>query len=120
MKKDCLDAAVSRRSFMGGVLAAGGGAIVAGGCACPPNPAAACSERIRFKLGIARYTFWKIELEKALGIMKEIDCHYLGLKEGSIRYDASDAEIAAYKANLAKYGVETLSMFWNLSFGNMT
>lgn len=94
---------------MGGVLAAGGGAIFAGGCACPPTPAAACSERIRFQLGIARYTFWKIELGKALGIMKEIDCHYLGLKEGSIRYDASDAEIAAYKANLAKYGVETLS-----------
>ena len=109
MKKDWFDVAIPRRSFMGGVLAAGGGAIFAGGCACPPTPAAACSERIRFQLGIARYTFWKIELEKALGIMKEIDCHYLGLKEGSIRYDASDAEIAAYKANLAKYGVETLS-----------
>ena len=85
MKKDCLDVAVSRRSFMGGVLAAGGGAIVAGGCACPPTPAAACAGRIRFKLGIARYTFWKIALEKALGIMKEIDCHDLGLKDGSIR-----------------------------------
>ena len=109
MKKDCLDVEISRRSFMGGALAVGGGAIVAGCCACPPTPAAACAGRIRFKLGIARYTFWKIGLEKALGIMKEIDCHYLGLVSGSIPYDASDVEIAAYKANLAKYGVETLS-----------
>ena len=109
MKKDCLDVEISRRAFMGGALAVGGGAIVVGGCACPPTPAAACAGRIRFKLGIARYTFWKIALEKALGIMKEIDCHYLGLVSGSIPYDASDVEIAAYKANLAKYGVETLS-----------
>ena len=109
MMNDCLNVAISRRAFMGGALAVGGGALVAGGCACPTSTTSACAGRIRFKLGIARYTFWKIGLEKALGIMKEIDCHYLGLKEGSIGYDASDAEIAAYKAKLAEFGVETLS-----------
>ena len=80
-----------------------------GGCATPAPSAAAGGRRVRFKLGIARYTFYKIKLEKALGIMKEIDCHYLGLMGGTIKYDASDAEIAAYKAKLAEYGVETLS-----------
>ena len=101
--------ALSRRSFVGGALA-GGCALAAGGCASvgaasSPN----CAGRVRFKLGIARYTFWKTDLERALGIMKEIDCHYLGLKEGSIGYGASDAEIADYKGKLAKFGVETLS-----------
>jgi sugar phosphate isomerase/epimerase len=94
---------------MGGVLAAGGSAIVAGGCASPVASKSSTCGRIRFKLGIARFTFWKVELEKALGIMKEIDCHYSGLMSRSIRYDAGDAEIAAYKANLAKYDVETVS-----------
>ena len=65
---------------MGGALAVGGGAVVSGCCVCPPTSASSpCAGRVRFKFGIARYTFWKIELEKALGIMKEIDCHYLGL-----------------------------------------
>ena len=101
--------AISRKAFLGGALAVGGGVLAAGGCACPPSAASACAGRIKFKLGIARYTFWKVGLEKALVIMREIDCHYLGLKEGSIGYDASDAEIAAYKAKLAAFGVETLS-----------
>ena len=101
MKKDCFTASISRRSFMGGALAAGGSAIVAGGCASPVASKSSTCGRIRFKLGIARFTFWKVELEKALSIMKEIDCHYSGLMSRTIRYDAGDAEIAAYKANLA-------------------
>ena len=102
-------ALLSRRKFVGGALAMGCGAHVVGGCT---SPAAAASPRvghIRFKLGIARYTFSKVSLQKSLEVMKEIDCHYLGLKDGSISYDANDAEIAAYKATLAKFGVETLS-----------
>ena len=104
-----MNAAISRRTFMSSAFVVGGGVIAAGGCVCPPSLASACAGHIKFKLGVARYTFCKIGLETALGIMNEIDCHYLGLKKESIRYDASDAEIAAYKANLAKFGVETLS-----------
>jgi len=108
MQKEQVGNVMSRRAFVGGSLI-GGGAFALGGCASPVPSAGPCGRRVRFKLGIARYTFWKVELEKALALMKEIDCHYLGLKEGSIKYDASDAEIASYKAKLAKYGVETLS-----------
>ena len=100
---------ISRRSFIGAAIAAGGGAAAAGCRAYPQSAAKARAERVRFKIGIARYTFWKVSLEKALETMKEIDCHYLGLMSGTIGYDASDAEIAAYKAKLAKYAVETLS-----------
>ena len=38
-----------------------------------------------------------------------MDVHYMGLMSGSIKYDASDEEIAAYKAKAAKFGVEVVS-----------
>lgn len=87
----------------------GGGAHVVVGCASPAVVSSPRIGRIRFQLGIARYTFSKVSLQKALEVMREIDCHYLGLKDGSISYDASEAEVAAYKAKLAHFGVETLS-----------
>jgi sugar phosphate isomerase/epimerase len=62
-----------------------------------------------FKLGVARYTLHKKNFDQALEMLQDMDCHYMGLKEGSIKYDASDAEIAAYKAKCAKYGVEVVS-----------
>ena len=109
MQTVCInDGTMTRRGFVGRALVSGG-VLATGGCTCPTASKVADSCRAKFKLGIARYTFWKIDLEKALGIMKAIDCHYLGLKEKSIRYDASNAEISAYKAKLAAFGVETLS-----------
>lgn len=71
--------------------------------------ASVASAQVPFKLGIARYTMHKAGLYKALDIMKTLDTHYLGLIEGSIRYDAPEAEIAAYKAHCARYGVEVVS-----------
>lgn len=71
--------------------------------------ASVASAQVPFKLGIARYTMHKAGLYKALDIMKTLDTHYLGLIEGSIRYDAPEAEIAAYKAHCAQYGVEVVS-----------
>ena len=71
--------------------------------------ASVASAQVPFKLGIARYTMCKAGLYKALDIMQTLDTHYLGLIEGSIRYDASEAEFAAYKAHCAKYGVEVVS-----------
>ena len=71
--------------------------------------AAAASAQVPFKLGVARYTMYEAGLYKALDILKTLDTHYLGLIEGSIGFDASDAEIAAYKAHCAKYGVEVVS-----------
>ena len=71
--------------------------------------ASVASAQVPFKLGIARYTMHKAGLYKALDIMRTLDTHYLGLIERSIRFDASEAEIAAYKAHCAKYGVEVVS-----------
>ena len=71
--------------------------LVAAGTLCAAVP---------FKIGVAGFTFHKAKLDKGLEIMQKIDCHYLCHKDFFIPYDASDAEIAAFKAKLAKYGVE--------------
>lgn len=58
--------------------------------------------RLPFRLGMARFTFWKTDLDRALAFMNRIDCHYMGLKEGTLDFDATADEIAAYKAKLAE------------------
>ena len=74
----------------------------------PASPSCKVS-KVPFKLGVARYTMCARTLERALEILENIDCHYMGLMEGTIGYDATDAEIAAYKAKCAAYGVEVVS-----------
>lgn len=63
-----------------------------------------------YKLGVARYTMSKYPFECALEILQHIDCHYMGLLDGTIARGASDEEIADYKAKCAKYGVEVVSL----------
>ena len=64
------------------------------------------ASKMPYKLGIARYTMWNTSFEDALDIIEQIDCHYMSLIEGSIKYDATDGEIAGYKAKLAARGIE--------------
>ena len=74
----------------------------------PVSPS--CREsKMPFKLGVARYTMHAHTLDRALEILQNIDCHYLGLMEDTIKYDATDEEIAAYKEKCARYGVEVVS-----------
>jgi len=75
----------------------------------PASPSCRQS-KMPFKLGVARYSMCERSLDEALDILQNIDCHYMGLMEGSIRYDASDADIAAYKARCAARGVEVVSV----------
>ena len=64
---------------------------------------------VPFKIGIAGYTFYKKSLDESLTIMRKIDCRYLCHKDFFLKYDASDAEIAAYLDKTSKYGVKTLA-----------
>lgn len=48
-------------------------------------------------------------LDDALEILRDIDCHYIGLMEKTIKFDATDVEIADYKAKCAAAGVEVVS-----------
>lgn len=64
---------------------------------------------VPFKLGIAGYTFNNVGLDKGLATMKAIDCHYLCHKDKFVAYNASDAQLEAYKAKLKAAGVECLA-----------
>lgn len=75
----------------------------------PPSPSCRAST-LPYKLGVARYTMFRHKFDRALEILQDIDCHYMGLIENSIARDATDADIAAYKAKCAKYGVEVVSL----------
>ena len=83
-------------------------------CGCAKAPArplspSCCTSKLPYKLGVARYTLHKQTFDRALEMLQDMDVHYMGLMEGSIKYDATDDEIAAYKAKTAKFGVEVVS-----------
>ena len=75
-----------------------------------PSPSCREQSRLPYKLGVARYTMHALPFDRTLEILENIDCHYLGLIDSTISRDATDAEIAAYKAKCAKYGVEVVSL----------
>ena len=61
--------------------------------------------KMPFKLGLAGYTMRNKRIDEALEIMRAVDLHYLCVKDFHLKYTASDAEIAAFKAKCAKFGV---------------
>ena len=75
----------------------------------PPSPSCKVS-KTPYKLGVARYTMNKHTLDRTLEILQDIDCHYMGLLERSISREATDEQIADYKAKCAKFGVEVVSL----------
>ncbi len=82
-----------------------------GACACKPayvvlpDTSGQKAWKMPFKLGLAGYTMCKKSLDETLAIMQSIDLHYLCVKDFHLTYTATDAEIAAFKAKCAKFGV---------------
>jgi len=79
----------------------------------PPTPPKEAhpphADQVPYKLGMARYTMCEVPLERAIVIMQACGCRYTGLIEDSIRFDATDAEIAAHKAKFAAGGIKVVS-----------
>ena len=84
---------------------------VATGCAAAAAwGGAGRAERLPYRLGIAGYTYHRVkDVDRVCAAMRSYDCHYLCHKDFLLGYDADDAAIAAYKAKLAGYGIETLA-----------
>ena len=98
-------------SAVAAVAAAEPEAATAGGTPAIRSTSHSCrASRLPYKLGVARYTMYKHPFERVLEILQGIDCHYMGLIDKSIARDATDEEIAAYKAKCAKRGVEVVSL----------
>ncbi len=59
-----------------------------------------------FHLGMAGYTFVHFNLETTLATMKRLNVHYLCIKDFHLPLDSNAAQIAAFHAKLAEYGVK--------------
>jgi inosose dehydratase len=58
-----------------------------------------------FRLGIAGYSFNKFKLDQALEMMKQVDVHYLCIKDFHLPLDSGDDAIAAFHAQCQRFGV---------------
>lgn len=59
-------------------------------------------EQSSFHLGMAGYTFVKFDLDRTLAFMKQIDVHYLCIKDFHLPLDADAGQIARFKQKLAE------------------
>jgi sugar phosphate isomerase/epimerase len=67
------------------------------------------------RLGCAGYTFLKFKLEPTLEMLKQVDVHYLCIKDFHLPLNSTDDEIAAFhakcrNANVTGYGVGPIYM----------
>lgn len=100
---------IGRRGFLGGAVATGAAALT--GCAtCGTCCGSAAHGKVKFKLGMAGWTMCKRKLDEALDIMEKADFHYLCVKDYHLSFEATDAEIAAFKEKCAKKGVVPYSL----------
>ena len=58
-----------------------------------------------FRLGIAGYSFHKFKLDQALEMLKQVDVHYLCIKDFHLPLKSTDDEIAAFHAKCKSFGV---------------
>lgn len=67
--------------------------------------AAADNPQDTFRLGIAGFTFNKFKLDQALEMLKQVDVHYLCIKDFHLPFKSTDEEIAAFHAKCKSFGV---------------
>ena len=58
-----------------------------------------------FKIGMAGYTFAKVELDKALETMERVDVHYLCIKDFYLPINSNEDQILQFKAKLKAHAV---------------
>ena len=63
------------------------------------------TEKDRFALGIAGYSFVHFDIDASLAMMKRLDVHFLCIKDFHLPLDSTDAEITAFHEKLAAAGV---------------
>lgn len=63
------------------------------------------SANLRFRLGMAGYTYVRLNIDKTLASMEQADVHYLCVKDYHLPLNAKQAEIAAFRRKCADHGV---------------
>jgi sugar phosphate isomerase/epimerase len=97
---------ITRRSFLkqAGFATAGGSALVTG-AARAQSAAATGAAQETFRLGVAGYTFLKFKLDQTLQMLKQLDVHFLCIKDFHLPLKSTDEEIAAFHATCKSSGV---------------
>lgn len=95
----------TRRSFL---MQAGSGLAASAGLPAlfaSTARAAADNPLDTFRLGIAGYTFHKFNLDQTLDMLKQVDVHYLCIKDFHLPLKSTAEEIAAFHAKCKSFGV---------------
>ncbi len=110
---------ITRRSFLqqtgtAAVVVVGGRSLLANATQAQPSGPTE-SPPDTFRLGIAGYSFNKFKLDQALQMMKQVDVHYLCIKDFHLPLDSDADAIAAFHAkcqsfNVTGYGVGPIYM----------
>jgi inosose dehydratase len=100
---------ITRRTFFGSVSAGAVATTIApmlspSGTFAQEAPAKAKKE-LPFKLAIAGYTFNKFKLDEALTMMKQVDVHYLCIKDFHLKQECTADEAKAFHEKCASFGV---------------
>ena len=96
---------ITRRGFFSAsslAVAAAGCRIIDGDGSCVDQP---CRGSVKFKLGMAGYSCYRLSLDETLGLLKRLDVKYLCIKDFHLPLDATDEQIKAFHAKCAEYGV---------------
>jgi inosose dehydratase len=100
---------IARRSFLKqagfAVAAATGGGSLFTASAQAQQSTTAGNPQDTFRLAIAGYTFNKFKLEPTLEMLKEVDVHYLCIKDFHLPLKSTDEEIAAFHAKCKSFDV---------------
>ena len=65
-----------------------------------PGPQPSVENAEKFKLGIAGYTFVKIDIDRALETFQKMDLHYFTIKDFHLPLNSTTEQIAAFKDKL--------------------
>lgn len=100
---------MTRRSFFQrtGVAVAGAvsGRELLTGTASAQSTTTTGNSQDTFRLGIAGFSFNKFKLEQALEMLKQVDVHFLCIKDFHLPLNSTDEEIAAFHAKCRNFGV---------------
>jgi sugar phosphate isomerase/epimerase len=94
---------ITRRSF----FATSSLALAAAGCRSFNSPCASecAAGKVKFRLGMAGYSCNRLSLDETLSLLKRLDVNWLCIKNFHLPFEATDAEIATFKAKCADHGV---------------
>jgi inosose dehydratase len=101
---------MTRRSFFGQVGAGAAATAIVPMMGATASLAAEVAPKegakaLPFKVSIAGFTFNKFKLDETLAMMKQVDVHYLCIKDFHLKMDCTAEEVAAFHAKCAEFGV---------------